>query len=67
MMFIWQHCLQQSLHQMMALGSGMVSGLKPLPLTQSAPAVTYDTSGLHWIDVTLWDRHIHTDAVIALS
>ena len=34
-----------------------------LPLTQSAPAVTHDTTSLFWIDITLWDCHIHTDAV----
>ena len=52
----------------MTLGSGMVLGLEAsLPLNQSAPAVTHDTTRLCWIDVTLWDFHIHTDAVRALS
>ena len=37
-----------------------------LPLTQSAPAVTADTTRFCWIDVTLWDCHIHTDAVYLL-
>ena len=38
-----------------------------LPLTQSAPAVTHESTGLCWIVVTLWDRYIHVDAVRALS
>ena len=38
-----------------------------LPLAQSVPAVTYDTTRLCWIVVTLWDRHIPVDAVRALS
>ena len=38
-----------------------------LPLTKSAPAVSYDTTRLCQIVVTLWDYHIHTDAVRALS
>ena len=38
-----------------------------LPLTQSTPAVTHDTTRLCCIDVILWERHIHTDAVRALS
>ena len=38
-----------------------------LPLTQSIPAVTYNTTRLRWIDVSLWDCLIHTDAVRALS
>ena len=38
-----------------------------LPLTHSAPAVTHDTTRLCWIDVALWDCHIYTDAVRALS
>ena len=37
------------------------------PLTQSAPAVTHNTTRLCWIDVTLWECHIHADAVRALS
>ena len=37
-----------------------------LTLTQSAPAVTHNTTRLCWIDVTLWDCHVHTDAVRAL-
>ena len=67
-MLVQQHCFQQSLPQMMTLGSGMVSGAKAsLPLTQSAPAVSHDTTRLCQIVVTLWDCHIHTDAVRALS
>ena len=38
-----------------------------LPLTQSTPAVTHDITRLCWIVVTLWDCHIHADAVKALS
>ena len=38
-----------------------------LPLTQSVTAITHDTTRLYWIDVTLWDFHIHTDAVRVLS
>ena len=38
-----------------------------LPLTQGSPAVTYNTTRLCWIDVTLWNCHIHADAVRALS
>ena len=38
-----------------------------LSLTQSTPAVTHNTTRLCWMDVTLWDCHIHTDAVRALS
>ena len=38
-----------------------------LPLTQSAPAITRDTTRLCWIVVTLWDCHINADAVRALS
>ena len=38
-----------------------------LPQTQSAPAVTHVTTRLRWIAVTLWDCHIHADAVKALS
>ena len=34
-----------------------------LPLTQSAPAVTHDTTRLWWIVVTLWDYHIYPGAV----
>ena len=67
MIFIHQHCFQQSLPQMMTLGSGMVLGPEALlPLTQSAPAITHDTTRLCWIDVTLWDCYIHSDAVRAL-
>ena len=29
-----------------------------LQLTRSAPSVTYDTTRLCWIDITLWDYHI---------
>ena len=38
-----------------------------LPLAQSAPAVSHDTTKLCQVVVTLWDCHIHTDAVSALS
>ena len=38
-----------------------------LPLTQSPPAVTHNTTRLCWIDVTLCDCHILADAVRALS
>ena len=38
-----------------------------LPLAQSAPAVSHDTTRLCQIVVTLWDCHIHTDAVRTLS
>ena len=38
-----------------------------LPLTQSAPVVTHDTTRLCWIDITLWDCYIHANAVRALS
>ena len=38
-----------------------------LQLTQSAPAVTHGNTRLYWIDVTLWDCHVHADAVRALS
>ena len=38
-----------------------------LPLTQSAITVTPYTTRLCWNDVTLWDCHIHADAVRALS
>ena len=38
-----------------------------LPLAQSTPAVSHDTTRLFLIVVTLWDCHIHADAVRALS
>ena len=38
-----------------------------LPLAQSAPAVSHDTSRLCQIVVTQWDCQIHADAVRALS
>ena len=38
-----------------------------LPQTQSPSAVTHDTTRRCWIDVTLWDCHIHNDAVRILS
>ena len=38
-----------------------------LPLTQSAPAVSHDTTRLCQIVVALWDCQIHADAVRALS
>ena len=34
-----------------------------LPLIQSALAVINDITRLCWIDVTLWDCHIHANAV----
>ena len=37
-----------------------------LPLTQSSPTVTYDTTRLCCIVDTLWDCHIYADAVRAL-
>ena len=37
-----------------------------LPLTNSAPPVTHDTTRLCWIDVTQWDCHIPANAVRAL-
>ena len=37
-----------------------------LPLAQSAPAVSHDTTRLCQIVVTLWDCQIHADAVRAL-
>ena len=38
-----------------------------LLLAQSGPAVTPNTTRLCWINVTLWDCHIHADAVRVLS
>ena len=38
-----------------------------LPLTQSAPSVSHDTTRLCQIVVVLWDCQIHADAVRALS
>ena len=38
-----------------------------LPLTQSAPAVSHDTTRLCQIAVALWDCQIYADAVRALS
>ena len=38
-----------------------------LPLTQSAPAVSHDTTRLCQIVVALWNCQIHTDAIRALS
>ena len=38
-----------------------------LPQPQSVPAVSHDTSRLCQIVVTLWDGHIHDDAVRVLS
>ena len=67
-MFVQQHCFQQSLHQMM--NSGFRCGFRAessLPLAQSTPAVTHDTTRLYSIGITLWDCHIHTDAVRVLS
>ena len=42
-------------------------GEASLPLTQSVPAVSHDTTRLCQIVVALWDYQIHTDAVRALS
>ena len=47
-------------------GHGFV-GEASLPLALSAPAVSHDTTRLCQIVVTLWDCHIHADAVRALS
>ena len=67
-MFVQQHCFQQSIHQMMTLDSGMVSGAEAsLPLAQSTPAVTHDTTKLCWIVITQWNCHINADAVKALT
>ena len=38
-----------------------------LSLALSVPAVSHDTTRLYQIVVILWDCHIHTDAVRALS
>ena len=38
-----------------------------LPLAQSAPAVSHDTTRFYQIVVTLWDCHIHADTFRALS
>ena len=38
-----------------------------LPLVQSAPAVSHNTTRLCWFVITLWDCHINADAVRALS
>ena len=38
-----------------------------LPLVQSDPAVSHDTTRLCQIVVSLWDCHIHADALMALS
>ena len=38
-----------------------------LPLTQSAPAVSHDTTRLYQVVVALWDCQIHADAVRDLS
>ena len=38
-----------------------------LPLAQSTPAVSHNSTRLCQIVVTLWDCHYHTDAVRALS
>ena len=59
---------QQSFHQMITLGLGMILGPEAsLLLTQNPPAVTLNATKLCWIDITLWDYHIHTDAFRALS
>ena len=38
-----------------------------LPLAQSTPAISHDTTRLCQIVVILWDCHIHADTVRALS
>ena len=38
-----------------------------LPLTQSAPAVTHDTTRPCLRDVTVWNCHVYVDAVRALD
>ena len=51
-------------------GSGFRHGFgaeASLPLTQSAPAVSHDTTRLCQIVVTQWDCYIHADAVRTLS
>ena len=50
--------------------SGFRHGLgaeSSLPLAPSSPAVSHDTTRFCQIVVTLWDCHIHADAVRALS
>ena len=38
-----------------------------LPLAQSAPAVSHDTTRLCWFDLAAWVCQIHADADSALS
>ena len=45
----------------------MVSGRSVITTSQSAPAVYHDTTRLCEAVVTLWDCHIHADAVRVLS
>ena len=66
-MLIQQHCFLQSLHQMMTGFRHGFGAKASLPLTQSTPAVSHDTTRLCQIVVTLWDFQIHADAVRALS
>ena len=56
-------CLQQIHHQMMTLGSGMISETL-LPQIEGIPAVPRDAAR---IDVTLLECHIHAYKVIVLS
>ena len=37
-----------------------------LPLTQSAPAISHNTTRLYWMAFNLYEFHIHSDAVTAL-
>ena len=57
-------CFQQSLHQMITVGFQAEASL---PLAQGTPAVSLDTTRLGQTVITLWDCHIHADAVRALS
>ena len=65
-MFVQQHCFQQSLHDDFGFRYGF-GAVASLPQAQSAPALSHDTTRLFQIVVTLWDYHIHADAVRALS
>ena len=66
LMFVQQHCFQQSFYQMMTLRFRLGFGSKAsLLLNQSGPIVTHDTIRLYWMVVTLWD--CHNPVVRALS
>ena len=67
-MFVQQHCLltKPSSDDDSEFRYGFGAEVS-LPLAQSAPAVSHDTTRLCQIVVTLWDCHIHTDAIRALS